>query len=369
MTVSFFRRYLLPGFVFQSVVIGGGYATGRELIEFFAPAGPVGGVLGLLVAGVVFGAVLAVGFELARVSRAYDYRHFCRALLGRGWVLFEILYILQLLLVLSVIGSASGQLMAVTFGLPPLAGTLGLMALIGLLTFNGSEAIKRFLAGWSMLLYAVYLTLFVLAFRQFGGDISNVYTHAGVGDGWLAGGVLYSGYNLAVLPAVLFVIAQHRRRRETVGAGLIAGVIGIVPGVLFFIAMMGLYPQIEQQPVPATFLLAALNVGWLALVFQIVVFGTFVETGAAMLHAVNQRLDATFRERGTGLPRLARPAVAMAFLAMAIFAAQTIGIVDLIAKGYGMLTLAFIVVLILPLMTVGVWKIPRRQAVPRPVGS
>ncbi len=30
---SRFARWFLPGFVFQSVIIGGGYATGRELVE------------------------------------------------------------------------------------------------------------------------------------------------------------------------------------------------------------------------------------------------------------------------------------------------------------------------------------------------
>ena len=31
---SLFQRYLLPGFAFKAVVIGGGYATGRELAEY-----------------------------------------------------------------------------------------------------------------------------------------------------------------------------------------------------------------------------------------------------------------------------------------------------------------------------------------------
>src|SRR3546814_9756440 len=39
---TWFQRYLLPGFVFQAAVIAGGYATGRELVEFFLPAGPWG---------------------------------------------------------------------------------------------------------------------------------------------------------------------------------------------------------------------------------------------------------------------------------------------------------------------------------------
>ncbi len=313
--------------------------------------------MGLLVAGTIFGVVLALSFELARISKSYDYRGFCKTLLGRGWFLFEICYLIQLLLVLAVIGAAAGELTKATFGLPPLVGTLALMALIGILTFNGSQVIKRVLASWSILLYAVYILLFVLVFNAFGASIGEAYAQEPVGDGWISSGILYSGYNLAVVPAVLFAISEHRKRRETVGAGLIAGAIAVIPALLFFIAMMAKYPEIGDQPVPATFLMSALNINWLNLIFQVVIFGTFVETGAAMLHAVNQRLAASFAEKDRDLPRVARPVVAVAFLAIAIFAGQVFGIVGLIASGYGILTLAFIAVLIVPLLTIGLWKI------------
>lgn len=364
--MNFFRIYILPGLIFQSVIIGGGYATGRELVQFFFASGPIGGVLGLLVAGVIFAVVIAVGFEFSRVMRAYDYRHFCRKLLGRGWFIFEIAYIIQLLLVLSVIGSASGKLTESVFGIPPLIGTLGLMVMIGIMTFNGSEFIKKILAGWSVVLYAVYLILFVYAFKNFGGEIGQVYADAPIGEGWLSGGILYSGYNLAVIPAILFAVSTHKSRRETIGAGLFAGAIGVIPAILFFIAMMSQYPIIGDQPVPATYLMSALNIGWLALIFQIVVFGTFVETGAALLHAVNERIAGSFAEQGRTLPRSVRPLVSISFLIIAIFVAEKIGIVNLIAQGYSLLTVVFIVIFIIPLMTFGIWKIlhsPAEEAV------
>ena len=47
---SIFKRYFLPGFAFKAVVIGGGYATGRELAEYFLPSGPWGGLLGMFLA-------------------------------------------------------------------------------------------------------------------------------------------------------------------------------------------------------------------------------------------------------------------------------------------------------------------------------
>ena len=51
---TWFQRFLLPGFAFKAVVIGGGYATGRELAEFFLPSGPWGGIAGMLLAMVIW---------------------------------------------------------------------------------------------------------------------------------------------------------------------------------------------------------------------------------------------------------------------------------------------------------------------------
>ena len=45
---SWASRFLLPGLAFKAVVIGGGYATGRELAEFFLSAGPRGGLSAIL---------------------------------------------------------------------------------------------------------------------------------------------------------------------------------------------------------------------------------------------------------------------------------------------------------------------------------
>src|SRR5690242_20903943 len=89
---SRFQRFLLPGLAFKAVVIGGGYATGRELAEFFLPSGPRGGLLAMLVAMLLFSLVCAATFLFARAAAARDYQSFFRALLGPGWIAFEAVY-------------------------------------------------------------------------------------------------------------------------------------------------------------------------------------------------------------------------------------------------------------------------------------
>ena len=64
---SAFRRYFLPGLVFQSVVVAGGYGTGRELVEFFLTQGPLGGLLAIGVVGIM----TSVGVLVFEIGRAH----------------------------------------------------------------------------------------------------------------------------------------------------------------------------------------------------------------------------------------------------------------------------------------------------------
>ena len=354
---SVFQRIWLPGFLFQSVIIGGGYATGRELVEFFLTSGPLYGLLGMLMTAAGFSLVLAISFELARLTQTYDYRTFCKQLLGRGWFLFELAYVAMALLVLAVLGAASGELVSVHLGVDPSFGVLGLMTLIGVLVFFGTPLIEKALAGWSFLLYATYAVMIFLYLTQYGGSLSSAFANIPADTQWLFDSLRYLGYSIAVVPMIIFCVRHMESRRDALLAGALAGPIGMIPAVLFFLGMSASYPDIVSAPVPADYMMQNLNLGWMQLLFYLVVFGTFVETGTALVHSVNERIHQVFVERNSVMPRWMRPAVAVLILFVAIVLAQEVGLVDLIADGYGTLTYAFILIFLLPLLSVGAWKV------------
>jgi len=364
MKSTFFRKYLLPGFVFQSVVIAGGYGTGRELAEFFLTYGPLGGLLAmLLVSTTIWSAVCASSFEFARLFRSYDYRSFFKHLLGRGWFLFEPLYVAQLLLVLAVIAAAAGAILYESFGLP--VGVIGMMLAVGFLVFRGTGPIEKFLAGWSLVLYAVYGVFFVWCMTRFGGNIVSSLAGEPPGAGWVIGGVSYAGYNLSLIPPLLFCMRHADTRREAVTAGILAGPIAILPGLLFYLAMVGQYPQVLEHAVPANFLLQLLGSPAFQIVFQIVLFGTLIETGTGMIHGLNERFAAVYRERSATMPRYLRPAIALGLLIAGTLIAR-FGLIGLVARGYGTITWFFIAVYVVPILTVGIWKMRRTTTLDRP---
>ncbi|MGH8085392.1 MAG: YkvI family membrane protein [Lysobacter sp.] len=355
-----FQRYLLPGFVFQAAVIAGGYATGRELVEFFLPAGPWGGLLGMAVSMLVWSVVLMVSFELARVGRAYDYRSFFKLLLGRGWFVFEVGYFLLMLVILAVMGAAAGEIVHSLSGLPKLVGSLGMIAATGAMLFFSSAAIEKFLTVSVGVLYLVYFVFMVWSVVAFGDRIAANFASVPVTGNWVEAGVTYAGYNVATIPAVLFCIRHLGRRREALVAGALAGPLGMLPGVVFYIAMMGYYREIDAVALPSAFLLARLQAPWFEWAFQAAVLLTLVDTGVALLHAINERVAGSYRERRRPMPQALRPALAVGVMLVAVYAATAVGLVDLIAKGYGTLSWLFLAVYVLPLLSWGIWLLWRR---------
>jgi len=357
---TFFQKYLLPGFVFQSVVIAGGYGTGRELVEFFMAYGPLPGLLSMvLISTVVWSAVCAATFAFAKAFESYDYRSVFKRLLGPAWVLFEIIYLVMLVLILAVAAAAAGTILQEMFGFPYIVGVIGIMAAVGFLTFRGTSVIEWFMSRWSFVLYAAYIVFFTWAFVRFGGDIVANLSGFGEGSsGWVWAGVRYAAYNFAVIPPILFVVRHADTTRDATVAGLIAGPIAIIPALLFYGAMIGQYPDILSRPVPANHMLEVLGSRAFQIVFQVVLFGTLIETGTGLIHGVNERLARTFEEKNRTLPASARPLIAVGLLILAALLAQ-FGIVDLIAKGYGTMSWFFVVLYGVPMLTIGIWMIRR----------
>jgi len=362
---TWFQRFLLPGFAFKAVVIGGGYATGRELAEFFLPSGPWGGIAAMLLATVIWSAVCVVTFVFARATGARDYRSFFQALLGRGWVVFELAYILFVILILAVFGAAAGAIGEATLGWPKIAGTLCLMAGIALFATFGNTSVERLFKYVTFLLYGVYLIFVVLALSSFGDRVAANFAAPAPSDGWALGGLTYASYNIIGAVVILPVMRHLTSDRDAIVAGLIAGPLAMLPALLFFVCMVAYYPGIADETLPSDFLLARLDQPVFHLLFQLMIFSALLESGTGAVHAINERIAKAWQiRRGRALSNQARLGIALALLVGCMFLADRFGLVALIANGYRALAYIFLAVYVLPLMSLGLWRLLHRRPSP-----
>lgn len=360
---TWFQRYLLPGFAFKAVVIGGGYATGRELAEFFLPSGAWGGLAAMGLATLIWSAVCVATFLFAQATESEDYRTFFRNLLGPFWPAFEAAYLVFIVLILAVFGAAAGAIGAAVFGWPPLLGALCLTLGVAAFVTFGNTAVERLFKYVSFFLYGTYALFVVLALSKFGDRIAAGFAAPAQADGWALGGVTYASYNIIGAVVILPVVRHLTSRRDAVVAGLLAGPLAMIPAALFFICMVAYYPQIGSEALPSDFLLQRLDFPAFHIAFQLMIFAALLESGTGGVHAVNERIAHVWTaRRGTPLSHRARLLVAGALLVGSIFIADRFGLVTLIAKGYRLLAGMFLAVYVLPLMTWGVWRLWRGRA-------
>lgn len=369
-----FGRWLLPAVVAQSVLIGGGYASGREVVEFGAKYGTLGWV-SVLAIFVGFTLVSILVFEVARVTSAYDYKGFVERLIGGAWPVFDVLYVLMAVLVIAVMASAAGSIMDATLGIPYAVGVGAIVVVVGLVTYEGAHFIEAFKSVGTAGLYVGYIVFGVVVIGTrwdaiggvlAAGDTSYVEA-AGVGDA-LGSGLLYVGYNLVLYPAVLFTLHRQRGPRDTVVSGILAGSLVTLPFLLTYLCVLAFYPAegVLGAEVPWVEMMDAVGGPWLLALYGVVIGWTLLETSVGLIHALTDRIDRGLREAGgSGLPNqltnLQRGLLGAGVLLGAALLTP-IGIVDLIAGGYTLMAYLFLLVFLLPLATVGLLRVRQGPA-------
>lgn len=363
-------RYVLPGIILQSVLIGGGYATGREIVEYGAKYGAMGWLSGFA-SFIGFSLMAILSFEMVRLFKLYDFKSLLKSLIGPFYRLFDVVYIMLMLIIIAVMSSATGAIVEQMTGLNYWVGVSVITVVVGILNFYGEKIIACFESVGTVLLYIGYISFSALVISQGSGHISQVMNTGDISFtpdvtvlSALWTGILYVGYNLVVFPASFFTIKEQTNTRQSVIGGLIAGLLMTIPWFMTYFAIMAFYPDtsVLAAPVPWLVMMTADKApSWLFLFFGLVMGWTLIETATGMIHAMLGRID-------KGLADSGRPAMARsrrAVLTIAILAASAVlakfGIIDLIAKGYKALSYAIIVLLLVPLLTVGLYKIVKKE--------
>jgi uncharacterized membrane protein YkvI len=365
---SRFKRWILPGLGVKAVVIGGGYATGRELAEFFLARGPWGGLYAILFATLLFSLFCSLTFVLARRFATYDYRSFFKRLLGPAWPLFELSYLLFVVLILAVYGAAAGAIGSAVFGAPEWVGTVALMAGIAGVVAFGNTAVERLFRDVSYLLYGVYALFVVLALWSFGHLVPGAFEANPQTSGWALSGLTYVGYNIVGAVVILPVLRHLMSDRDAVVAGVISGPLTMLPALLFFVPMVAFYPEVQSATLPSDYLLQRIGIPVFHLLFQAMIFSALLESGTSSVHAINERIDhAWTAHRGTPLSHRARLTIALVVLVGCMVLASRFGLVSLIANGYRALAYVLLATFILPLLTIGLWLLWRGN--PQPIDA
>ncbi|MBO8178802.1 MAG: hypothetical protein H0Z31_15365 [Bacillus sp. (in: Bacteria)] len=206
--------------VYIGTVVGAGFATGREIVEFFTRFGFIG-FLSILLSGYLFIMMGTKLMEHAIEIQAQSYEEFNEYLFGRRlgkWM--NVLVMLMLLGVGSVMLAGAGAVFTEQLGLHKEIGiglTIGLAFIVMMVGVKGLFLVNTFVVPL-MILFNFLLMIYSIQSANFTTSFLMIPFAE---DGWksVVAPFSYTAFNLCLAQAVLVPIATEVNDKKTIRLG------------------------------------------------------------------------------------------------------------------------------------------------------
>lgn len=237
--------------VYVGTVVGAGFATGREIVEFFSRFGLIG-LFGILITGFL---LIYLGSKLMRLAvqvGATSYQELNEHLFGKVFGrAINVLTLFMLIGVCAVMLSGAGAVFEEQLNLSKSFGifvTIGLSFIVMVVGIKGLFIVNTLVVP-TMIFFSFLLLIISVKLPQFTDTLVVIPF---VEDGWKAflSPFSYAAFNLALSQAVLVPVAAEIKDDQTIKWGGIIGGIALTFILLCNHFNLIMLPDLESYQIP-----------------------------------------------------------------------------------------------------------------------
>lgn len=250
MNTSSTKQIFQVASVYIGTVIGAGFASGQEMIQFFTSYG-MKGIGGLIIAGILHAIMGAVILEIVYEKKYTNYHSLINEIMGKKLAnVLSVAVNLFLFVCFSAMLAGAGAIMNQAFGLPVQCGQI---IMLGLCVLTFGTGAKGFVRANSILvpilcIGGVLLGAYVIIFRDV--SVFSAVVPKVKGD-WILSAILYVCYNTISVVVVLSTLYHTLGKRKVARWGGILGGAGLgILGISIGIATLIYYSKINMLEIP-----------------------------------------------------------------------------------------------------------------------
>ncbi|MDY0404155.1 hypothetical protein P5G51_000900 [Virgibacillus sp. 179-BFC.A HS] len=287
-------RILKIGSAFIGVIVGAGFASGQEILQYFTSFGYLG-ILGALVSTILFAYLGFILLKLGSRTRTTSHKEviyqICGPYLGR---VVDYIIIFTLFGVGVVMLAGAGSILQQQFGVTPFIGSL-LMAILVIATvmLNVDKVVAVIGSVTPFLIVAIVVIGIYSIFTMdmsFAALEPIAASQKSTLPNWFIAGVNYASFNIALGAAMALVMGGAEKNERTAATGGFLGGLGL--GVLILISNLAIFSKID---VVAAYDMPMLKIvdeisPILAVAMSIILFGMIFNTAVGMFYAFAARL-------------------------------------------------------------------------------
>ncbi|CAH2716531.1 hypothetical protein BACCIP111895_03718 [Neobacillus rhizosphaerae] len=277
--------------VYVGTVVGAGFATGKEIVEFFSRFGFFG-FISILMSGYLFVMIGSKMMRMAAQIEAKSYQEFNEYLFGK-WAgsVINIFMLIMLLGVSAVMLAGAGAVFEEQLGLPKNLGvflTIFLSYLVMLVGTKGLFAVNAFIVPL-MITFSLILMFLSLQMPHF---LEHFLFIPHAADGWksVIAPFSYAALNLGLAQAVLVPVATEVRDDWTIKWG------GILGGLALTLILIGshftliMLPNLELYDIPMAIIMKNLA-PFFYWIFVLVIYGEIFTSVIGNVFGLDRQLQ------------------------------------------------------------------------------
>ncbi|TLN12303.1 hypothetical protein FDZ74_10195, partial [bacterium] len=273
-------------------VVGAGFASGQEVLQFFGYFG-LNGVWALILTTLLFvffgWIILDLGMSLQATSHLPVIRH-----AGGRWVGTAVDYVITFFLfgALTAMAAGAGAIFAEQFGLPAVIGN-AVMVLAAVLTVMmglGGVVTAISIVVPVLLAAVIGISLWTLLTAPFNPAAAAALPGKAAVPFWPLSAVVYVSYNIVMAVAVLAPMGAQVEARETLKKGAVFGGIGLGIGALaILLALFANLPQAARFQIPMVYI-AGRFAPAVQYIYSLVLFAEIYTTAVGNLYGFVARI-------------------------------------------------------------------------------
>lgn len=278
---------------FVAFMIGSGFATGQEVMQFFTAYGiwSIGGIFISMFLFAWSGAVIMkYGYENRNNDNFNPFQYYCGKILGTFLEYFIPVFLFAVVVVMI---SGAGATMNQYFGLPHYFGA-ALMAILVMVT--NMFGLKRLVdiigsLGPITIIFTIVIALVALINNPGGlANVSEAMKQVGElpratssGSAWWLAGVLYVAYNVTgSIPFLAEMGKGSASSKEAILGAVIGAIALMTSGLLLNLALLSYIGDIAELSIPNLYFADLIGPAF-GMIFAFILLGEIFSTAAPML--------------------------------------------------------------------------------------
>jgi uncharacterized membrane protein YkvI len=274
-------------------IVGAGFATGQEVLQFFARFG-IKGLYGLILTTIlfiVFGYIIMIlGKELGASSHLEIIRYAGGKVIG---TLIDVIILFFLFGAFTAMIAGSGALFQQQFNLSSMVGNI-LMAVITALTVL--TGISGVINSISIIVPFLLVSVAGISIYSIINTPPNIIVSSAIVQentlitNWALAAILYISYNTVLSIAVLGPLGEKAKSKKAILYGSILGGLGLgIGSIMIYLALFGDISRVAKLQVPMIFIAGSIS-GIIQIIYAVVLIAEVYTTAVGSLYGFVARI-------------------------------------------------------------------------------